>query len=138
METSTKKGDNLQNVSTTTLFNPTEEIIEVSGVKIETVNKCCFCNAVLMMNNMLTSVKYCEYNKRQLTDAITKSTKTELIVRTKDAMVAYIVQSEVMNQFNSLEMPNDDRELMILNCKKFQVTCISPNSRIFSQMKKIK
>lgn len=136
-DTTFKRVNDIKTVNTETIFKPRQETIEVYGVKIETVNKCCFCSSVLTINQNLSSIKCIKCAKRQLTECVIKATKCEITAKNKDSTTTtYSIPSDVLCDFTGPKMPNDDIEILLLKSKKLCVTFTSENSKTISLIQK--
>ena len=131
-----QKGWRYKNVSNNPVFKPKEEVIEICGAKIECINKCLFCNALVQINQKVTSTKCANCGKRQLIDSVIKSTKCEINGKKKDQMVTYTVPTDILEAFCGEEMHNDNKEIFLLSCRKLQIVTTNYNNII--SLKKIK
>ena len=136
-DTAIKRVQNLENISNTTVYKAKLEVVKIVAVKITTMSKCSFCNSQITLNDALTSVKCPKCLRRQLNESVLKFTKCEITGQKKDDnKVNFLVPESVLTHFTG-EMPNDDRELYILNCKEVQVTFASNNTNMITDIKKM-
>ena len=77
----------------------------------------------------MISTKCTQCGKRQLNETIIKSTKCEINGRNNDEMITYSVAADILDAFcGEAEMPNDDKEIFLLSCKKLKITTTNFNN----------
>lgn len=137
LETSIKRKEDIKNVTAASFIKTKIEKVKIIGVSIYTVSKCCFCNSIIQLNPSLTSVKCMKCHKRQLSEAVKKSTKCEINAKRADETVSnFFVPHEELVALTG-DIPNDDKEMFILNCKTVEVQFASSDSLVATQIKKL-
>ena len=132
-----KRIEDLNNICKAPLSKPKDEVIEIMGIKIDTTTKCVFCSSTLVINETINSVKCMTCYKRQLNKNVSTCTRCEITGETQDKDVAtYNVPPEVLENFCSPDITNDDKEIFILACTKLQITTNANNT--ITQLKMVR